>query len=124
MKPAPAAAATSRSDIGIGRLQHRRQVRVDRLDLADERGAGRIVQLAGPREAAVGDHAQQRAVVAVEPAPGLLEARGQQDLRPRAHAQQAVAEVDALVHQVLRLAHDLGVEQAADRASRNARNPR
>ena len=104
-------AVRHRRQVGVRRLQHRRRVRVHVLDAADELQPGVLARRALPREAPVGDHAQQRVLVAGVETPGFLEGAGQQDLRPRAQPQQPVAQVDALGHQRLGLLEDLAVEQ-------------
>ncbi len=104
-------AVRHRRQVDVGRLQHRRRVRIHRLDAADELQPGVVAHRALPGETPVGDDAQQRVLVARVEVPGLLEGARQQDLRPRPQPQQPVAQVDALGHQRLRLLQHLVVQQ-------------
>ncbi len=95
---------------GVGRLNEHRCARVPLLHHANEPESGGRIRLAGPREAGVRDDAQQVLAARAEQRLRLLVGRGQEHLRPGAHAHQLLHAVDALRHERLRLLHDLAVE--------------
>ena len=102
--------------VGFLRAQvEQRQVRVLRADRLEQGEARLFVHDTVAREAHVGEHAQEVGLVAPVELHGLFVGFRHQDLRPGAHAEDAVLVVDRLLHGGLGLGDDLLVENGQER---------
>ena len=118
--------AFARADVGGVRAgEQQRDVEALLLDAREEVHPGARVGPALAREAHVGDDPQDVRFVAVEESHGAFVVLGHEDLRPRAHREQPVLLVQALLEQRLGSATPLPCRAAAGaRRCRPASPPR
>ena len=96
-------------------MQDDGHVRVGGPHLAREVGPRPRHLLAPPRELHVGDDAKHVLGVAREGYLGLFPRRAEEDLGPRAHAQDLLREVQALGNDALRVVQQLGIHHGQER---------